>query len=61
MNEWIHSQTLKLVKKEDQIAFVEDVMDDLKEIDHSRIAGLGLSQDQLKHWLDASKDANNGS
>ena len=31
--------------------FIEDVIEDLKEIDQSRIAGLGITQDQLKNWL----------
>lgn len=51
--EYISSQSSKLVKKEDQDAFIEDVMEDLKEIDQSRIAGLGITHDQLKHWIDA--------
>lgn len=51
LNEYISSQTLKLIKKEDQEAFIEDIKEDLTEISPSRIAGLGITQDQLKSWL----------
>lgn len=49
------SETLKLLKKEDQEAFLEDVFDDLKEMDQIRIAGLGISSDQLIAWREAQK------
>jgi hypothetical protein len=33
----------------------EDVMEDLEQMDESRIAGLGIIVDQLKLWLDNQK------
>lgn len=51
INEYVFSQALKLVKKEDQDAFIEDVNEDLKEMAPSRIAGLGVTQDQLQSWM----------
>jgi fido (protein-threonine AMPylation protein) len=51
----ISDQTLKLVKEEDRKFFFEDVMEDLKEIDQSRIASLGITPEQLKIWIAAQK------
>ncbi len=47
----ILSQALKKVKKEDQDSFVEDVLEDLKEIDQSRIVGIGITPEQLNAWM----------
>lgn len=55
LDKYISSQTSKLVKKEDQDAFIEDIREDLKEISPSRIAGLGVTQEDLKSWMDAQK------
>lgn len=55
LNEYISSKTVELVKEEDQRLFIEDVMEDLKEIDQSRIAGLGITTDELNTWLEAQK------
>jgi Fic family protein len=52
MDEYVLEQTFQLVKKEDQSAFLEDVKEDLKEIDQSYIVGLGVTLDQLQHWMD---------
>lgn len=51
MQKYISSQVGKLVKKVDRDAFCEDLMEDLQEIDESRIAGLGVTPTQLKSWL----------
>ncbi len=50
MDEFIKTQTQKFVKEEDRVLFTEDVMEDLREIDESRIVGLGITRDQLKAW-----------
>lgn len=55
MKEYINNQNKKLIKKEDQPSFFEDIMDDLKEIDLSRIAGLGITPDQMNAWIIAQK------
>ena len=49
MQEFIVQETSKLPKK-DQNLFLEDLMEDLREIDASRIAGLGITQEQLQKW-----------
>ncbi|BBI16930.1 Uncharacterized protein NCS13_1_0735 [Neochlamydia sp. S13] len=55
LQKYIFSQTLKLPNKEEQAFFIEDVMEDLKEIDQSRLAGLGITPEQLKAWLNLAK------
>lgn len=52
LKDYISSETLKLIKGEEREEFLEDVMEDLKEIDLNRIAGLGITPDQLKEWID---------
>jgi Fic family protein len=52
MNEYISSQLVKLVKEEDRKAVLEDITEDLKEMDQSRLVALGITLDQLKIWLD---------
>lgn len=51
MENYISQRSKELVKKEDRKAFEEDVLEDLKEMDFSRIAGLGVSRGQLDDWL----------
>lgn len=51
MQEYISNQSMKFIKKEDQTSFIEDVMEDLKEIDLSRITGLGITPDQMHAWI----------
>lgn len=51
LQNYIISQAPKLVGEEDSAAFLEDVLEDLKEIDISRLAGLGVTPDELNAWL----------
>ena len=53
MRKYASFQTLKLVKKEDQDAFLKDVLEDLKEMDQSRIIVFGMTLNQLKAWMAA--------
>lgn len=50
MQEYIAAQTAKLIEKNDQAAFLEDTLEDLKEINENRIAGLGITVEELKAW-----------
>ncbi len=52
MEKFITEQTLKLIKEEDREAFKDDVLEDLRELDISRLAGLEITPDQLKEWLE---------
>ncbi len=51
VNKYISLQMVQGVKNEDRDAFLEDVLEDLREIDESRIVGLGITSDQLGAWL----------
>ena len=44
-----------LQKKEDQASFIEDVLEDLQDMDESRIVGLGITLEELKTWLSLAK------
>lgn len=46
----IESQALKWVSKEDREAFIGDVLEDLQYIDENRLAGLGVTVEQLNAW-----------
>lgn len=50
LDKYILSQAEKLVKKEDRSSFIIDTEEDLREIDVSRIVGLGVTEAQLKKW-----------
>ena len=49
-NLYIFSQTQKLVKKEDQEAFIKNVFEDIREIEPCRLVGLGITTEQLNVW-----------
>ncbi len=57
MNDYLSSQTLKWVKKEDRELFFEDVIEDLNEINQSRLFGLGITPEQLRSWLTLSRSS----
>lgn len=48
---YIKEELEKVIPKEDWKAFEENVIEDLIQIDHSRIAGLGVTPLQLDDWL----------
>jgi Fic family protein len=50
MKQFISQQISHLVKDEDREAFLEDIMEDLAEIDQSRIAGMGITDEELDFW-----------
>lgn len=47
---YVKGQMSMLVKKEDQSDFFDDLMEDLNEIDLSRLAGLGITPEQFNLW-----------
>ncbi len=49
MSELMESQ--KVVPQPSQASFIEDIWEDLKQMDGSRIAGMGITLEQLKEWL----------
>jgi hypothetical protein len=50
LQKYLESANRKLVKKEDLAAFLEDVEEDLREIDKSRLVGLGVTWKEVKAW-----------
>jgi len=40
-----------VIPEKDRLAFIEDVLQDLKDIDSSRLVGLGVTPDELEAWL----------
>lgn len=51
MEGFIVSETQKEIPKSDQSAFIKDVKEDLEQMDASRIAGLGVTLDELNVWI----------
>lgn len=56
IKEYLSKLDIKFFKLEDQASFFEDVMEDLKEIDLSRIAGLGITPNQMNAWITIQKN-----
>ena len=52
MRVFVEKEAAKLVPDVARDEFIEDVLDDLKEMDESRLAGLGVTLEQLKGWRD---------
>ena len=55
---YISSKVKKLIKTQDSAAFFEDVLEDLEQLDPHRIAGLGVTVDQLEGWIHISQTSN---
>jgi hypothetical protein len=51
MRAYIESETKKEIPDSSQSAFIEDVLEDLEQMDQSRISGLGITLEQLNDWL----------
>lgn len=54
---FITSKAQQLVKAEDQQAFIEDTLEDIKELNESRLVGLGITNQQLQEWLNIQKSS----
>ncbi len=51
MREYLLQQARTLVPINDRQAFFDDVLEDLKQMDQSRLAGLGVTPEQLIKWI----------
>lgn len=51
LTEFVQREAVHVVPESDQKLFVEDVMEDLEQMDESRIIGLGVIPKQLDNWL----------
>ena len=52
MQIFIHSTADREIPSQDRAAFIEDILEDLDQIDQSRIAGLGITPQQLDSWIE---------
>lgn len=50
LDHFLQEATQELVPQKDQEAFIENVYEDLKQIDESRLVGLGVTPEQLLDW-----------
>lgn len=53
----IDSHIDKMIPEKDRNAFLKDVMEDLQEMDQSRIVGLGITAKELEDWLKIYRSA----
>lgn len=51
MRKYIEEEARKWVPDAVRDDFVADVLEDLEQIDDARLIGLGVTSDQLRHWL----------
>ncbi|MDR3624537.1 MAG: Fic family protein [Chlamydiales bacterium] len=59
MNQYILTETKKMIPKNNQQDFQEDILEDLELMDSSRLTGLGITLDQLNAWRNHSLQAPN--
>jgi hypothetical protein len=50
METYVVSAAEKLIQEKDRNIFVKNVLEDLQHIDNSRLAGLGLTPEELEKW-----------
>ncbi len=53
---FVENKAEVMIPSLDRKSFVEDVLEDLSQIDSSRIFGLGVTLDQLNRWLELNKE-----
>ncbi len=51
LKEYVSFQASQIMNEEERMLFYEDVMQDLKDLDETRIVGLGVTPEDLKRWL----------
>jgi hypothetical protein len=51
LNAHVQSEAMNRIPEEFRKRFTEDLFLDLNQLDESRIAGLGITPDQLTQWL----------
>lgn len=55
LKEYISSEAPKLVNAKDREDFIEDLFEDLRELDQNRLAGLGITSEDLNAWIAIQK------
>jgi prophage maintenance system killer protein len=51
MRAYVVTEANQILPQVDRKAFIEDVLEDLEQIDESRLAGLGVTAEELRQWL----------
>lgn len=51
VHKYLKKETNRLISVNDRDPFIEDVLEDLEQIDESRLPGLGITPEQLNQWL----------
>jgi Fic family protein len=59
LQDFVTGQTARLIKEQDQQAFLQNVLEDLEEIDQNYITGLGITPIELHEWLSLSSKETN--
>lgn len=55
LDQYIQIEATRQIPESDRKSFIEDIQEDLKEIDESYLAGLGIDSGQLAKWLKSCK------
>lgn len=55
LKKYISTETKKMVKKEDQAEFFQDLIEDLQYININRIVGIGITPEELNAWIAAAQ------
>lgn len=58
LDEYLAGEAARGIPEEHREGFLEDIREDLEEISPQRIAGLGITRQQLEHWLRSRKPPN---
>lgn len=51
LKNYVFTQSLKLINEKDRAEFCKDLEEDLEELDESRLAGLGVTLEELQGWI----------
>jgi hypothetical protein len=57
MQRFLGESALKLIPEKLRKSFIEDAQEDLKQMDENRLAGLGVTPEQLRQWQQKLKGA----
>ena len=60
IKEYAQQKMMNVIPESVQNKFIEDLMEDLEQMDESRIAGLGITQEELNKWLRSFNEQNKG-
>ena len=56
LDKYLAGEAVRGIPEEHRESFLEDIREDLEEISPQRIAGLGITRQQLEHWLQFQKN-----